>query len=180
MAMTRVTAAIQPRFRSSGEQPSVQRQSPGSAASSAAESLVTYIPTEVVTAYVAVLGLLHVPAGGSHARQWLAFWIFLVLAPFGVWAAMAYQEKARRGRIPLRPALWPTHTAFNMTAATLSFALWGFSLPNTPFQDLSWYSSELGTAALIIGTLLIGFVSPLFRADANVRREEREQSGRTA
>lgn len=178
--MTRATVGLQPVLRTPGTGEQTPSHQPSSSAVTAAlESIVTYIPTEVVTAYVAVLGLFHVSQGGSHARQWYVFWAFLAITPFAVWATMAQREKTRTGLTPLRPTLWPNYTAFNMTAAPVSFALWGFSLPDTPFQDLAWYSSKFGTAALIMGSLLLGYVSPLFRAETTARREAELMSERS-
>ncbi|MFJ8787051.1 hypothetical protein [Streptomyces sp. NPDC102476] len=171
MAMTRATAGLQPVLRTSDADELTPSLQPSSGAVTAAlESIVTYIPTEVVTAYVAVLGMFHVSQERSQTRQWYVFWAFLVITPFAVWAAMAHREKMQTGLTPLQPTLWPKYTAFNMTAALVSFALWGFSLPDTPFQELAWYSSKLGTAALIVGSLLLGYISPLFRAGATARQ----------
>ncbi|MER7645161.1 hypothetical protein [Streptomyces sp. NPDC126522] len=167
--MTQVTDQIQPNFRSS-QSDTTSRTPASSPTASLTESVTTYIPTEVVAAYVAVIGLLQQPSPHSRTPDWIVFWMFLAIVPFGVWAGLARQEKTRGLPLPVHPGSWPEHTGFNLIAATLSFALWGFSLPETPFQDFGWYKSVYGTGALVVGTLLLSLVSPLFQWDAEARQ----------
>ncbi|MEV5143452.1 hypothetical protein AB0L14_03165 [Streptomyces sp. NPDC052727] len=166
--MTQVTSQIQPTLRN-GRQDGSSRTPAAGPAASLAESVTAYIPTEVVAAYVAVIGLLQQPADRSRTPDWVVFWAFLVITPLAVWLSMARQEKTKGLPLPVHPGSWPAHTWFNLIAATASFALWGFSLPETPFQDFGWYKSGYGTGALVIGTLLLGLVSPLFQWDAEAR-----------
>ncbi|MFE2302481.1 hypothetical protein ACFXAW_30325 [Streptomyces sp. NPDC059445] len=167
--MTQVTSQIQSNLRGGGPPPT-PRTPAATATASLAESVTAYIPTEVVAAYVAVIGLLQQPADHSRTPDWIVFWSFVAITPLAVWLSLARQEKARGLPLPIHPASWPAHTWFNLIAATLSFTLWGFSLPETPFQDVSWYKSGYGTGALVIGSLLLGLVSPLFSWDVDTRR----------
>ncbi|MFF3871198.1 hypothetical protein [Streptomyces sp. NPDC001978] len=172
LGMARATEAIQPVARGNT---SPEPGGPGgNAAAAAAESVMTYIPTEVVTAYVAVLGILGSPADRSRGPQWVVFWLFLAITPLAVWAAMAQREIAKGGRVPFHPAAWPIHTGFNIMAATASFVLWGFSLPGSPFQGFGWYSPKIGAAALILGSLVLGLISPLFRTNSAARKRAAE------
>jgi RsiW-degrading membrane proteinase PrsW (M82 family) len=166
--MTQVTDQIQPTYRSGQAQATPRTPAAGSA-SSLTESVTTYIPTEVVTAYVAVIGALHQSATHSRTPDWVVFYVFLVIAPLAVLLSLALKEKTKGLPLPIHPRSWPAHTRFNLIAATVSFGLWGFSLPQTPFQDFGWYQTAYGTAALVIGTLLLGMVSPLFQWDAEAR-----------
>ncbi|MEU2396114.1 hypothetical protein [Streptomyces sp. NPDC007369] len=166
LGMARATEVVQPATRG-GKSP--EPAVPG-AVVTAAESVMTYIPTEVVTAYVAVLGILDAPAGHSRTPQWVVFWLFLAITPLAVWAAMAQREMAKGRRVPLHPAAWPVHTGFNIMAATAAFVLWGFSLPGSPFSGFGWYSPKIGAVALILGSLVLGLISPLFRANSAARR----------
>ncbi|MEV6012610.1 hypothetical protein AB0M29_38200 [Streptomyces sp. NPDC051976] len=167
--MTQVTTQIQPDLR--GSRLDTETRTPAaSPAASLAESVTAYIPTEVVATYVAVVGLLQQPADQSRASGWVVFWAFLGITPIAVWLGLARQEQVKGLPLPVHPASWPTHTWFNLIAATASFALWGFSMPGTPFQDFGWYKSPYGSAALVVGTLLLGLVSPLFQWDAESRR----------
>lgn len=167
--MTQVTDQIQPSYRS-GQADSTPRTPAASSAASLAESVTTYIPTEVVTGYVAVIGALHQATAHSRTADWVMFCVFLVIVPLVVWLGLARQERAKGLPLPTHPRTWPAHTRFNVIAATVSFALWGFSLPQTPFLDFGWYQTVYGAAALIVGSLLLGQISPLFQWDAEARR----------
>lgn len=167
--MTQVTHQIQPSLRGSGSQSTVRTPATGPVAS-LTESVTAYVPTELVAGYVAVIGLIQQPDHHSRTPSWVVFWLFLVITPLAVWLGMARHEQVQGRPLPLHPAEWPAHTWFNLTAATTSFTLWGFSLPQTPFQDFGWYRSGYGTAALVIGSLLLGWISPLFHYDAQGRR----------
>ncbi|PBC92426.1 hypothetical protein BX281_0076 [Streptomyces sp. Ag82_O1-15] len=167
--MTQVTDQIQPNLRG-GRSDTASRTPQAGPAASLTESVTAYIPTEVVAAYVAVIGLLQQPVDHSRVPDWVVFWAFLCISPLAVWLGLARQERSKGLPLPVHPQSWPAHTWFNLIAATASFALWGFSLPETPFQDFGWYKSGYGTGALVIGTLLLGLVSPLFQWDAEARR----------
>lgn len=102
--------------------------------------LTRYIPTEAITLYVALLGVVGA-AGASYTGRWIAFALFVLLTP-----SMAYVDwriAARRylrsdrgaGRVLLR---------FNLGAATIAFAAWAFSLPASPFNEFAWYDPKWG------------------------------------
>lgn len=166
--MAQVTEQIQPSFRG-GRSDAPSRTPAAGPTASLTESVTAYIPTEVVAAYVAVIGVLQQPPGDSRVPSWVAFWVFLTMCPLAVWVALARQERSKGLPLPVHPHSWPVHTWFNLFAATASFALWGFSLPETPFQDFAWYESRYGTFALVTGTVVLGLVSPLFQWDAATR-----------
>ncbi|MFJ7212863.1 hypothetical protein [Amycolatopsis sp. NPDC098790] len=136
------------------------QQRPGSASAdlgvvAATEVVTRYIPTEIITAYVAVATLVMDP-GGSRTGQWVMFSIFLVLTPVIVWLFAVAQARKLGRTPPWRPGDWPV---FELITATISFGLWAFTLPATPFEDFSWYRPGYGTAALIVGSLLIGAIA---------------------
>ncbi|QKZ19085.1 hypothetical protein [Streptomyces chartreusis] len=167
--MTQLTDQIQPNLRS-GRSDTASRTPASGPSASLVESVTAYIPTEVVAAYVAVIALLQQPGDHSRTPDWIVFWAFLALTPLAVWLGLARQEQSKGFPLPVHPGSWPAHTWFNLAAATASFGLWGFSLPETPFLDFGWYKSVYGTGALVIGTTLLGLVSPLFQWDTEARR----------
>jgi RsiW-degrading membrane proteinase PrsW (M82 family) len=125
----------------------------------AVEVVTRYVPTEIVTAYVAVATLVIRP-GGPRTAQWVVFYVFFVLTPVMVWLFSATRARSAGEPLPWHPGRWPV---FELVIATVSFVLWAFALPSTPFEDFTWYQAVYGAAALIIGSLLIGAIAPVFR-----------------
>ncbi|MBO3753094.1 hypothetical protein J5X84_44255 [Streptosporangiaceae bacterium NEAU-GS5] len=140
---------------------STQRQEP-SALTQALESVATYIPTEIVTAYVAIVALINNPASTSRSGQWLAFWVLLACSPLTV--ILIYRAKTLTWSLP----------RFETAAATIAFFLWGFSLPGTPFEALEWYRPMQGGVALIAGSTSFGLLAPVLRTAP--KRESAEAS----
>jgi hypothetical protein len=125
----------------------------------ALQLLFGYMPTEIVTLYVAVLAALGAPSGTS-ATSWPAYWIFLVATPVVVWLAFAAKIKAAGKPVPLSPAGWPK---WEMVAATIAFVAWAFALPNNPFTGLSWYSSALAAVMVLVASTALGLLAPFFQ-----------------
>ncbi len=139
----------------------------GSAALAALKSIVDYIPIEIVTVYVAVGAALSDAATPSRTGQWVAFWVFLGLTPITLWVLFAARLRAAGVSLPLDPTRWPWPEAI---VAMVGYVLWAFTLPGTPFADFNWYRPGLGTAVLLVGTLVLGLGAPLFtRTSAPVR-----------
>jgi len=140
--MTRVaaTAAAPRKRRGPAKQTTTSADAANPALVAAAEVVTRYIPTEIVGAYVAVATLMVTP-GGSRTGQWTVFYIFLAMTPVTVWLFTASRARAASKPLPLRPALWPV---FELVVASVSFVLWGFTLPATPFEDFSWYRPVQG------------------------------------
>jgi hypothetical protein len=134
-----------------------------SGATSALKAIVTYIPTEVLTLYVAALAAL-APShpsiaaeksalpetGGAIASSaaLVAFWIFLVLTPLIVWLVYAAKVRNAGKRIPTKPKTWPW---WEMV----------YALPDSVFTRFSWYTAALGTLAILVVSTLLGLVAPL-------------------
>lgn len=130
-----------------------------SAAAAALDAVVAYIPTEIVTVYVAVIAALNTPRTTSHAGEWFIFWLFLALAPISVWSLYVMRLRADGVSIPgFRN--WPL---YELVTAPIAFVLWAFTLPASPFMDFGWYRPSQGTAALLVGALILGLCSPLVR-----------------
>ncbi len=144
-----------------GTQPAPPFQAPlaGSGVLAALKSIVDYIPIEIVTVYVAVGAALSDPGTPSRTGQWVAFWVFLVLTPVTLWALFAARLRAAGASLPVDPTRWPWP---ELIVAIVAYVLWAFTLPNTPFADFGWYRPGLGTAVLLVGTLVLGLGAPLF------------------
>lgn len=132
-----------------------------SAVTTALKVIVTYIPTEVLTLYVAVLAAIQDPNRKSHNALWAAFYFFLIATPLVVWLVYAAKVRAASKPLPLAPKTWPV---WEMFAAMVAYAAWAFALPDSPFKYYGdWYSPALaGVIVLIISTLL-GLLAPLFQ-----------------
>lgn len=138
--------------------------------------LFGYIPTEVLTLYVAVLAaikptnqptdtqnvLTNMPTYG----QWIAFWAFLIATPIVVWLVYGAKVKASQKVLPIAFSAWPV---WEMLAATVAYCAWAFALPVSPFaQYKEWYSSALSSVIVLIASTVLGLLAPFFQRSLNV------------
>jgi hypothetical protein len=131
---------------------------PKTSVESAIGILFSYIPTEVIALYVAVLAAL-VPDPQMQA-QWITFYVFLGLTPIVVWLVYAAKVKQTTGKIPWAPNELPL---WEMFASTLAFVAWAFALPNSPFSVFTnWYSSAIAGVVILVTSTILGLVSPFF------------------
>lgn len=138
--------------------------------------LFGYIPTEVITLYVAVLAAIENPdpnAPGNRGAasslisdgDWITFWSFLLATPIVVWLVYGAKLKIAQKPVPLHLSTWPM---WEMTAATIAFSAWAFALPHSPFSFFTWYSSALSGVAVLIVSTLLGLLSPFFQRPLKV------------
>lgn len=140
------------------------------AVTTALKVIATYIPTEVLTLYVAVLAAIRVP--NQTGQQTLAdkrpleivFYVFLAATPLIVW--LVYAAKCKGGGKPLPWAFrsWPL---WEMAGATVAYAAWAFSLSENPFVFASWYSSAVAAIVVLIVSTVLGLLAPLFQRPLN-------------
>lgn len=121
--------------------------------------LFGYIPTEIITLYVAVLGAVGTE-GAVTQSEWNAFWIFILATPVVVWLVYGAKLKNADIPVPLNFGAWPV---WEMSAATLSFAAWAFALPQSPFNAFHWYSSALSGVVVLIASAVLGLLAPFFQ-----------------
>lgn len=138
--------------------------------------LFGYIPTEILTFYVAVAGTLQPAAtlgagegaaaagvGAASApmqSQWIAFGCFLVVTPLAVWATYANKVKEAGKALPLTYSSCPV---WEMTAALLAFLAWAFALPGSPFREFSWYSPGIASLVVVLTSMILGWGAPFFQ-----------------
>lgn len=138
-----------------GIESSVTTNSP---VTSALSAITAYIPTEVLTLYVAGVAVFLSPdeASGSpdYANAWRVFWFFLAFTPIVTW--LVYAAKARSANLSLGLKTWPY---WEMIAGTIGFAVWAAAFPNTPFADRAWYSSPVAGFAVLLVTSLLALIS---------------------
>lgn len=131
----------------------------------ALEAIVAYIPTEIVTTYVAVLAAIN-DGGRSQSGQWVAFWAFAVVTPVTVWIVFATKIRAAGEPLPLTPTAWPM---WELAAASIAFVAWAYALPESPFSSFTWYRPALATVVILVVTFALGLVAPLFQPRAPTR-----------
>jgi len=126
----------------------------------AVRTLTTYIPTETLTLYVAVLAALAPPAGAmAPGTAWKVFWCFLLATPVVVWLVFVTKLKTEGKPIPWAFLKWPL---WEMAAGTIAYVAWAFSLPASPFATLAWYSAALAGIVVLVVSTGLGLLSPLF------------------
>lgn len=133
------------------------RPADDSRVTTALNALVGYIPTEIVTLYVAALSAqtaLHAAAAAIDAVTIL--WFFVGLTP--VLLLLIYLSKVAASGGPLPgPKLWPW---WKMVAATIAFFVWALAVPGNPYLREP-ASAVAGLGAMITSTLL-SVVTPIF------------------
>lgn len=123
--------------------------------------LFGYIPTEIITLYVAVIAALNTPAAAAATSSppsgWITFWIFILATPLVTWLVYGAKLKNLDLPTPLKFSAWPL---WEMCAATAAFAAWAFALPNSPFGHFDWYSSALSGLVVLIASTVLGLLAP--------------------
>ncbi|MGD9713938.1 MAG: hypothetical protein AB7V46_18055 [Thermomicrobiales bacterium] len=127
----------------------------------AMNAITTYIPTDVLTLYVAgsAIFLTTDSAGASDFDK--AWWIFaggVIATP--VVNALVFLAKLRSAgvAIPREVRDWPI---WESVAATIAFVFWAAALPATPFSEFSWYDAAFAGFLLGVVSLFLGLISSI-------------------
>jgi hypothetical protein len=128
-------------------------------ATDALQVVAAYIPTEILTLYVAVLAALH-QSGQDIRNGWFVFIVFLFATPAVVWLVFAGKIKAANKNIPWKPKQWPL---WEMFAAAFAYVAWAFTLPTNPFTQLSWYSASVAGLVVLTVSIILGLIAPIFQ-----------------
>ena len=132
---------------------------PTNAATNALQVIAAYIPTEILSLYVACISVLH--HGEAVTRgEWIAFWSFLAATPATVWLVFAIKLQAAGRPLPLQTSKWPV---WEMSAATIAYVAWAYALPGTPFSELKSYSPGIAGFLVLIVSAVLGLVAQLFQ-----------------
>lgn len=126
----------------------------------ALDSIGTYIPTEVMATYLAILAV--IPAFAEHRYQWLMFWAFLAATPIVVWLGVSAAHPGQGLSLPVRAfRQWPW---LSMFAATLAFAVFAISVPGSVISYLSWYQAWMSTVAIILSAFVLSQANRIAQA----------------
>jgi hypothetical protein len=139
------------------EQPSTARS--GEQADDLLAQLTKYIPTEIVAAYTAVVGVLPVDAaqrscGGDFTARWVALGAFALLTPATVQTVYVIKRRAANN-------IGPQVATFELSVALIAFLAWAALLPLTPLSTWCWWKPSYGTAVGLTVLLLIGLAGRL-------------------
>jgi len=140
-----------------GEEPN-----PQNVIASALGAVTTYIPTEVLTLYLAVVAANQSLMEGQRQHFFSElgiFVVFLVLTPILVWLIYAGKVVSANDPVPLRPRRWPK---WEMFAATIAYAAWAFAIPANQFDAYSWYLPAIAGVAVLGVSTLLGLLAPIF------------------
>lgn len=136
---------------------------PENRVSTSLKTLTTYIPTEILTLYVAVIGVLPpmTTPNASYTSRWIAFGLFLLLTPVAIWITFASKLRSDGKALPKDPVTWPK---WEMSAGTLAYLAWAFGLPGAPFaQFTSWYSPAVAGIVVLAMSTILGMIAGLFQ-----------------
>jgi hypothetical protein len=132
----------------------------GASVTTALQVISSYIPTEIVTVYVAVLAALREPSTDKVSPLPAEiFWGFLIATPIVVWLVFAAKVRSAdvKRPLPLAPGAWPV---WEMFAATVAFISWAVALTPPPFKEVSPSTGGL----LVLGTsTVLGLIAPVFQ-----------------
>jgi hypothetical protein len=138
------------------------------AVQSAIEKVTAWIPTEVVTIYTALLGILTPDTSGG---RWGVFAVGAVAVPFFVIlnavilnkrAAAKWKQDGKTGD----PPKFSWGKAGGVAAlSALSYVAWTFALPSSPWLDASDKAPQIGGAAVVVLSLVIPKVAEALNLD---------------
>lgn len=113
------------------------------------DRIIKYIPTDVMVAWIATVGIVNSSFQNSDAPKdmilWIAFFIGIIFTVMWTWKQTTEQGK------PI------AKTQIIISAG--AFFVWVFAL-GQPFAGLSWYDAGYGSLSIIFYSLLIGIIVP--------------------
>src|SRR5215217_6222696 len=103
------------------------------------EILVHFIPTEILTGYLAAVATVTSTTSDSNPKlffRWVLFMLFGLLTPLTVWATWRAKRRSDQRRHDLKRAR-KSVPLLEMVAATAAFTVWAIALPNSPITAWS-------------------------------------------
>lgn len=139
-------------------------------ASKSLSELTKYIPTEILSAYIALIALPPATAAVAGATPppehpydgflWAMFWTCAALCPIVVYVlAVAKARNAGHDKPPI--------PYFPMVASFVAFILWAMVLPNSVISHkYPEFASWVGFAGVILGTLFLTLANTYLNGQA--------------
>ena len=149
---------------------------PSGVPSNVVNQLVVYVPTEIITLWVAVIAVLNDPKAPEgkaicHA-DWSTHWVLaggIAVVATLLTLGFAYRKFADTDGVDFK---WPL---FGMMAAPLAFLAWAVALPEGPMRSACWYTEEAGGVILTIATIGIASAAYIFGQGERFQKAPIEQ-----
>lgn len=133
--------------------PAVTGASPAASVAASAAAAATPAASAVAGSAVTSAAITPLPA----------FVLFVVLTPFVVWILYATKVTSAGKPLPRTIAAWPK---WEMSAATIAFAVWAGALPSSPLGSFSWFNVGLAGIGVLLASTFLGLLAPLFTRTA--------------
>jgi hypothetical protein len=132
--------------------------------------LTVFIPTEIITLWVALIALLNYPKAPLHqslcqadfSGWWVATAIFAALASL-ITLGLTYRKFKDAGH----GFKWPL---FEMVAAPTAFMAWAVALPKSPLASACWYKIDVGAFIVLATTVAITTAGYIFGKTARYEK----------
>jgi hypothetical protein len=122
--------------------------------------VVSYIPTEVLALYVAILAAVNDPQNPSASLVWGIFVAFLIATPIIVWMVYAAKVRSEGKPLPKQLRQWPI---WEMVAGTVAYAAWAVSLPDAVILESLGWPTPLAAVIVLTISAALGLFAPLFQ-----------------
>ena len=132
--------------------------------------LTKYIPSEILSAYIALIALPPATAAATGATPptaypydgflWAMFWVCAVLSPIVVYVLAGAKARNAGHDTPVIPY-------FPMAASVIAFILWAAVLPNSVISHkYPELASWVGFAGVILGTVILSLANTYLNGQA--------------
>lgn len=168
MSLSRLSEVVARRARSFADRTSEATVNAGAATPAPTpqqllDSIGTYIPTEITTAYIAVAGgIATIPGGATRRTLFVTAIGIATLSGFAAWVGghMQARTEAQNQSVPPPRAIATLRAGwFEVLAAAIAFFVWATAMPGSWYEwgaNLAWAPVLLVfTASLLIGGLAI-------------------------
>lgn len=121
------------------------------------DTLVSFLPTEIVSAYLLIGGAIVsaiTPGNAREGLRWSMFWLFFALtevAVFTGWRAKTTNAGTSRKR---------KFPAVEMLGASVAFVAWATAVPGSPFRAWKEFEDVYFVIVPIIAIVMLGFLVP--------------------
>jgi cation transport ATPase len=129
---------------------------PDKIAESKVDILVSYLPTELITAYLTI-GAAIIAAVTTEddleGLRWLMFWFFVVATPIAVWVAWSGKGRSRAKKKERKVPL------LEMLGATVAFIAWAPAIPGSPFRIWEPFKDVYFVIIPVVAAFILGLLT---------------------